>query len=118
MRLNKALTNEKVALCGQLIYMELCAGRKYTHICELTWLKGIVDGDLLVINDVVSEHSALLFLSSCPVKTRGNKNCYIRIGASLSYLSQFKRQRYLAGHSPCVITGYDDHLLFPLGKLA
>ena len=86
MRFNEAFRNQQVAVQRCLMDPELCAGRKRADKCMLILFECLVDDDLLVIDDLVTEHPALFFLRRRTVKTGCDQDRDIGIRVPLADL--------------------------------
>ena len=116
-RLDEALGDQQVAVQRQLVDPQLGAGGQAADILEVVVLKGFVDGDLLVVDDLVAEHPALLLLGGGAVQPGGDQDGDVGVGAAGADLLQQNGQGELAGHRAGVVAGDDHHRMLALGQL-
>ena len=78
---------------------------------ELAGVERIVDGNLFIVYNDITEHEALLFLCGGPMQAGRNQDRDFRIRVACPDLGQQNGQRDLTGHGTSVV-------LFPLCQLA
>ena len=98
--------------------MELRAGGEGSHIDILIRLECFVYRDLLVVDDRVAEHSALLFRCGRTVQSGCDQDRNVRIRIAFADLLKFERKGDLAGNSTRVIACDDDDFVLSFCKFA
>ena len=112
MGLHKAFRHQQVAFGGQPVHLKHRAGGQSTQLDKLLRGEGVVDGDLLMIDDLVAEHAALFLLRGGTVQTGGDENGNVRVGIARANFLQQQGQGDLAGHGPGMVAGNDDDVPF------
>ena len=117
MGLDEALGHQQVTVHSQLVDVEIRPRGQHAQMDELCGIKGVVDGDLLVIHNGVAEHPTLLLLRGGAVQTGGDQDGDVGVRVALPDLIQQDRKGDLAGHGPGVVAGDQNDLVLSLGQL-
>ena len=115
--INETLGNEQVAFRGQLVHVEIRSGGESADVGELGGVKGVVDGDFLVVHDGIAKHPPLFFLGGGTMEARGDEDGDVRIRIAGADLLQQDGQGQLAGHGPGVVAGDQNDFVLALGQL-
>ena len=115
-RLDKAFGHQQVAVQRNLVDPQLCARGQLAYMLEVVVLKRLVDHDLLIVHDVVAEHTALLLLGRRTVQAGGDQDGDIRIRVARADLLEQDRQGQLARHGAGVVACDKHNLVLALGQ--
>ena len=103
MGLDEALGNQKVSLYGKLVDQEASARGKGAEVNHVLVLLGLVNHELLVLDQVLAELVDHLFLGRGPVEPGGNQDRNVTVGIIFPNFLQIKGKGDLAGDGPRVI---------------
>ena len=118
MRLDEALRHQQVALGSEAVHIEAGTRGQGAQIDEICFAERIVHRDVLLIDDLVAKHPALLLFGRRTVQAGGDQNGDVGVRLSGPYLGQQQRQGELAGNGAGVVRCDQNDLLFAFCQLA